>query len=347
MKLLMVTRKLDYQDALAGFTWTLVKKLSENLDGLKVISWQAGDASGLNEKVGVFSLAKRSKLLKPFFLFFIAFRELKHVDGLFCHMNPEYTIIAGLAAKLRRKKIVSWYTHKQVNWKRRLLEIIADTIVTASPESFRSPWFPQKVKVLGHGIDVERFSPDNGYNQSSAWQLITVGRLSPTKDYESMIKAIDILSKDGIDVSLKIIGDAGLKNQLVYSQQLKAMVKSMSLIDRVVFLGAIANNQIREYLGQSDIFINLSNTGSVDKAVLEAMACGRFVLTSNEAFKKILPPELMVEKNNPAQLAAKVKWLMSLPEDKKAEIKNNLREEVVQNHNLDNLVQKIISQFQL
>ena len=92
--------------------------------------------------------------------------------------------------------------------------------------------------------------------------------------------------------------------------------------------------------------MNLSGTGSVDKAVLEAMACGKTVLTSNEAFVNILKnkgTELMVKPNSPDDLAERIAALASLDVKTRTSIEAKLREEVVQNHNLDHLVQKIIS----
>jgi len=65
----------------------------------------------------------------------------------------------------------------------------------------------------------------------------------------------------------------------------------------------IGDAQISEK--HADIFINLSDTGSIDKAVLEAMASGCLVLTSNEAFTNILKPQYLTQKD-PARLAEKI-----------------------------------------
>ena len=53
----------------------------------------------------------------------------------------------------------------------------------------------------------------------------------------------------------------------------------------------------------------------------------------------------MVEENNPEFLARRIRWVMSLDEAAKEEIQKKLRAEVVKNHNLDNLILKIIKQF--
>ncbi|MFA5029360.1 MAG: glycosyltransferase family 4 protein [Patescibacteria group bacterium] len=351
MKLLMITRKVDPHDALAGFTFNWVKKIGENLDELYVISWQKGDRGDLPAKIKTIFLPD-NKLKKVLVLEKELFKILPKVSGVFCHMNPEYTILAAFLAKIFRKKIVSWYTHKTVSWRRRLVEVFADKILTASKESFRDLWFKDKVEVTGHGIDLDVFNNIDSYHgYDGIFHIITVGRISPTKNYESMIKAMTELKTE--PARLIIVGDAILPSQIQYLKSLNEMVKRLKLdftIDsknysKISFAGWISNRKIPNSLKTTDLFINLSGTGSLDKAVLEAMACGCLVLTSNEAFKDILPPELMVEKSNPQKLAEKIKWLMNLPAERKAGLRQQLRDEVVKNHNLDDLVKKIVAQF--
>ncbi|MBI5765897.1 glycosyltransferase [Candidatus Falkowbacteria bacterium] len=345
-KLLMITRKVDKNDALAGFTYNWVKKIGEDLAELYVITWQKSDRGELPENIKIISLPE-NKIGKIFVLLKLVGNFLSQVDGIFCHMNPEYTILAAIRAKYfcqkkNRKKIISWYTHKAVTWRRRCMEFCADIILTASVESFRHPRYPQKVKVVGHGIDLELFKPADK-NNSGRFNILSVGRISPTKDYESIIKAVDILND--VNINFKIVGDVILKSQREYFENLYKIVETMNLIGRVEFVGWVANQDVALYYQQADLFINMSGTGSLDKAVLEAMACGCLVLTANEAFAKILPPPLMVEKNNPQVLAEKIQWVMSLPQEEKNETANKLINEIRNNHNLDNLVKKIISQF--
>ena len=342
-RLLMITRKVDKNDALAGFAYNWVRKIGENCEKLYVISWQKGNRGDLPENVEVGFLPD-NLWLKILFFEFNLLRILPKISGIFCHMNPEYTILAAWPAKLFGKKIVSWYTHKTITWRRRWMEFLADTILTASPESFREPRYPKKVKAVGHGIDLGIFNNSNQQlNSDGICHLCTIGRISPTKDYESIIKAVEILKSEKID--LKIIGGIGLKSQEEYSNDLKSIVELLKISDQIDFVGEVPNQEIRNYLWLADIFINLSDTGSLDKAVLESMACGCLVLTSNEAFKNVLPSELMVEKNNPAKLAEKIKWLMNLPDSEKEAIRKKIINEVKEHHNLDNLARIIVEQF--
>lgn len=341
MKLLMITRKIDKNDDRIGFVVDWVNKLASQLDFLLVLCWQPSNPPGVASNVEIINLTAKNKLKKILEFEHKIWSLKKQIDGIFCHMNPEYTILARL---FYRGKIVSWYTHGTVSTRMWLMEKLANKILTASKESFRL--FSPKVVVTGHGINVEKFQPIFQSRSSEVWRLLTVGRISPTKDYESMIKAIDILVDKGIDkVILTIIGAPGLPKHQPYFESLKQMVKKMNLEQKVKFLGAVPHFQIPHYLQQTDIFLNLSGTGSLDKAVLEAMACGCLLLTSNEAFVEVLPVELMIEKNNPQQLARKIQQLMELPEEKIKQLKQQLRQEIVTNHNLDNLIKKIIVQF--
>lgn len=362
MRLLMITRKVDRYDPLAGFAYGWIKKIAQNVDQLNVLCLEKGDITDLPANVKIYSLGKEkgASRFKRFLNFqILALKLVPKSDGVFCHMNPEYTIAIAPYAKLFRKKIVSWYTHGAVTIKLRLLEKLANTVLTASKESFRLP--SKKVIVTGHGIDTEFFHPPAPGQETitkfylegreagslATYKILTIGRISPTKDYESLIKAVDILvNKENVKgLKVNIIGGPGLPEHQSYLDSLKQMVQTMKLQNVVSFLGAISNIETVGHYQDADLFVNLSGTGSVDKAVLEAMACGTIVLTSNIAFEQILGNDFMVEQNNPEKLAEKIKWVMDLPAQEKQEIKEKLRTEVVTNHDLNNLAKKIAEAF--
>lgn len=344
MKLLMITRKVDKNEHLAGFIYNWVKKIDENVQELRVISWQEGDSSGLPENIKVFHLPTGgNKIIKIIKFYRLLFKNMKGIDGLFCHQMPVYTILAAPIGKLYGKKVVSWYMHSQINLKLYLMLWFSNIILSASKESF--PLKTKKLIVTGHGIDTEIFKPAEKHD-NEIFKIISIGRISPTKDYESMIKAIDILAKQGIDnIKLNIIGEPGLASQNIYFENLKQMVQNFNLQNKVDFLGSKPNREISKYLQQSDLFINMSKTGSIDKAVLEAMACGCLVITANISFENILPEIFKTKKDEPELLAKKISALMKLTLAEREVYSKDLVKIVTTDHNLDNLVKKIITQF--
>lgn len=350
MNLLFITRKIDKNDVLAGFTYQWVSKFAEKVDMLNVICLEKGDISGLPRNVKIYSLGKErgaGKLMKFRNFQKYAFQLVKKSDGIFCHQNPIYTILIAPWAKLHHKKIITWYTHGKVSFQLRLVNLFADVILTASPESFRLK--SKKVIVTGHGIDTDFFKPaveDGGNNV--VFKILSIGRISPVKNYETLIEALNILvnEKNFKNIKVDIIGAPGLKAQEEYLERLKKEVENKNLKDYISFLGPKPYPELPRFYENCDAFVNLSGTGSVDKAVLEAMACGKLVLTSNEAFVKILKDkgaELMVKPKSPRDLAEKIIVFAAMDDKTRASIEAKLREEVVQNHNLDKLVEKIIS----
>ena len=127
-----------------------------------------------------------------------------------------------------------------------------------------------------------------------------------------------------------------MESDKIYFEKLKEKIQEKKLDDIIKFVGPISNKYIGEFYQNGDLFINLSDTGSLDKAILEAMACGLKILTSNEAFKNILPEENFT-KNEPKEVAEKIENLAKSPNL----TKDKFIDYVSANHGLYNLTKKI------
>ena len=349
MKLLVLTQKVDMNDPVLGFFHGWLLEFAKHCEQVIVICLSKGEYD-LPKNVKILSLGKKDFPLPTFY--FQLFQKIKYAlnfwkhiwrernnyDAVFVHMNPEYVILGALPWKLFGKKIALWYTHKSVDLKLRLAEKFADVIFTASRESFRLK--SNKVIVTGHGIDTLEFWPTKE-KRKNGLKIITIGRISPTKDYETLIDAVQTVSRQISGVSLDIVGDVGTPEQRNYLLRLKKSVNEKGLDSIIKFVGPIPHNKIFSVLQQADLFINLSHTGSLDKAVLEAMSCGTPVLTSNEAFSGMIAKYgLIFEKKNTHDLANKIEGVFS----GKIKIEpQTLRQIVVENHNLSSLIKNIIS----
>ena len=355
MTLLMITRKVDKDDWLAGHSFEWAKAISYQLPAnsykLVVICLEKGDAEGIGENVIIESLGKEHGVSRweRFWNFHkLAAKYVRECDGIFCHQNPEYAIAVAPWAFLFGKKIISWYVHKSVTWKTRLMLALSSTVLTASKESFRLP--SSKVKVVGHGIDVSKFKATSYKLPATSLKIITVGRVSPVKDLETLILAAKLLRDDHniTNFEIKIIGDVGLPEHEGYRNSLIDLINNTNLSDLVKLEKSVPHDKVHEAYQQADVFVNLSQTGSLDKAVLEAMACECAVVTSNEAFRDMLKPFAdlcIVSQNDPKQLAEKLVAISKLNESDRQTLGANLRRIVVENHSLDRLAKIIIEQF--
>ena len=290
MKLLITTQVLDKNDPTLGFFHRWVEEFAKDCESVQVICLQAGEYS-LPINVHVHSLGKEKGKASAF-TYMVRFKLLiwklrNDYDEVFVHMNPEYIVIGGLFWRLWGKRIGLWYLHKSVTLRLRIAEVFANVIFTASTESFRL--VTPKLKIVGHGIDLKQFKAADRAKQEEM-QILTTGRVAPAKHVLEMLAALDVLQTRNIPFHFTIAGGPGTPADEKYVQELQEVITTKPYHAHVSFLGAVPHEQIPRLLADSDLFINLSTTGSMDKAVLEAFASEVPVVTSNEAFRTILEP---------------------------------------------------------
>jgi glycosyltransferase involved in cell wall biosynthesis len=266
-------------------------------------------------------------------------------------MCPEYVILSVPLAKIKSIPIVFWYCHGSISYKLKIAEKVVSKIVTSTPEGCRLN--SNKIQIIGHGIDTDFFSIKHSWGgKNSRIVLLSVGRISPIKDYETIIESIKILKnqKELRDylLEVKIVGGLGTEHNKHYLKELNRKISDYDLESSINFVGPVPFDEVSSYFKECDIFLSASLTGSLDKAVLEAMACEKPVLTCNEAFFDVLKDFrklLIFEKKNGQELANKIKTLLLMSDAERKNIGQELRNIVVANHSINNLVGNIISVF--
>ncbi|MFA5066329.1 MAG: glycosyltransferase family 4 protein [Dehalococcoidia bacterium] len=346
-KLLILTQKVDDTDGLLGFFHDWLKEFASSFSQVTVICLFKGKYD-LPDNVRVLSLGKESapsrfRYLWRFYKYLWLVR--KDYDIVFVHMNPVYVILAGLIWRLQGKIIGLWYAHKAVNFKLRLAELLSYIIFTASPESFSLP--SAKVKIVGHGIDVEKFSlKDRTAVKRDKFQIISVGRISEIKNQLLLIKAVDILIRRLAmeNVAVSFIGSPPDIDGLGYAALLKEEVKKRQLEDYIGWLGNIPNRDLPSYYQQADLSVNLCPTGGLDKVVLESLACGVPALVFNRTFSDLLGDYknlLLLERADDRELAEKIKKISELALAERQAMAADLRHGVVSSYSIKNLIANI------
>src|SRR5206468_3805423 len=115
------------------------------------------------------------------------------------------------------------------------------------------------------------------------------------------------------------------------------------------FAGSIPNRLLAPAYGAADVVVSTSRTGSVDKVVLEAMACRRPVVTCNEAFVPILGrlgPPLMFPAGDAAALADRLQALWRRPHQERQNLGDQLRAIVVRDHSLHTWAGRMVAVFE-
>jgi glycosyltransferase involved in cell wall biosynthesis len=341
MKLLIVTQKVDKDDANLGFFHRWIEEFAKRVAAVTVIASFVG-AHSFPDNVSVFSFGKDKgygklrRILKYWELFSFHYARS---DAVLFHMIPDYVNAATPFLISLKRPVALWYVHKSVTSLLKRAERRVDYVFTASDLSFRLP--SKKVLYTGHGIDTQWLQPKARDAGQNALRLLTVGRISPVKDLETLIRACAVL-KDTWEREfvLSIVGGPLMARDEAYYASLKKLVEEKKLNNRVIFHGAHPYSEIASLYHDHDMFISMSTTGSVDKSILEAMASGMTVITANEAFQSLLPAQYFLERRSPEFVAERIK---SLSDD--ARPNTTLRELVVKNHSLQHTIDTIVARL--
>lgn len=364
MKLLIITQKIDQNDDVLGFMHRWVEEFARQCEQVTVVCLEKGEYS-LPGNVRILSLGKEQdmehetwnmkqdvqhRVLNKKRFWYIArfykliWRERNNYDTVFVHMNTEYVVLGGWLWRMLGKNIWLWYAHGYVPLSLRIAEKFTQHIFTSTKSGCRVP--SHKIKVVGQGIDVRQFAKHEAHNTNQKlFTIVTVGRLSPVKDIETLISAVDTLKKQGVDMRVRIVGGAGLLEQKKYEKKLRQLVVENNLEEIIHFEGAVPNTKIASYLQSADLFVNTSHTGSLDKAVLEAMAASIPILTCNEALEEVLGDDkgqLMYPKGDAQALAEKIQQIQNMSREGRNMLGESLRKIVVEQHSIEGLIKKIL-----
>lgn len=137
-------------------------------------------------------------------------------------------------------------------------------------------FMPQlKIDIIPNGVSIENFDIAKKRAKDGKLRLLVVGRLVSRKKIDVAIKALPLLLQKGIDASLTVAGGG------VLYQQLNELAQKLDLAERVSFLSEVSRSQMPELYADADIFLMCSRHEGMSNAMLEAMAAGLPIITSD------------------------------------------------------------------
>lgn len=349
MRLLLFNLATDADDPILGFATRWIAALAKRVEFIHVITMRAGRV-GVPGNVRVYSVGKEkgySEARRAVEFYRHLFRILREdrIDGCFSHMIPVFSVLAAPALKARRVPLVTWYAHRQLTAVLKLAHHLSDRMVSINKESY--PYRLDKLVPLGHGIDTDRYAP-NGTEPEEPPLLLSVGRLSPIKNLVTLVEALRLLKQRGIQTRCVLVGDAPEHDRL-YGELLRKKVESLGLESSVRFAGAVSNAEVVPWYRRCFAHVNCSPPDhALDKAPLEAMACGKPSLSSTLGFRETMGKwaDLLVFQHRSSEdLAHRVERLLRLSRNERQVIGNDLRQNVVERHDLEHLADGLTEMF--
>jgi len=108
-----------------------------------------------------------------------------------------------------------------------------------------------------------------------------------------------------------------------------------------VTIQSMKHDEIRSLLQRVELTLHACG-GGLDKAVLEAMACGCPVVSCSKATEYVLPESLICTEETMGEKANEV---LRMSEEERARFADDLRKRVVENHSLEKLVRRLVREM--
>ncbi len=134
--------------------------------------------------------------------------------------------------------------------------------------------------VLPNGVDLSRLETATGqvvrdmYGLGDKFIMGYLGRLSPEKQVDVVIKAAARVFAKEPNSHLLIVGDGYSRSEL------EAQVTEMGLKSKVTFAGSVAYSRVHEYHAAFDVLLSASRGDTMPLAYAETMAAGTPVIAA-------------------------------------------------------------------
>ena len=211
MKILIFTQKLNRNDSTLGFFVDWLQKISSHFEKIYVVCLEKGNFS-LPDNIEVFSLGKEEgmgKLSYVVFFFKYLFDLRGKYDSVFVHMNEEYVVMGGLFWKVSKIPVFLWRNHPKGSFWTRIAVLFSKKVFCTAKDSFTARF--KKTILMPVGIDTKLFKEDKSISKNKN-SVCMIGRISPIKRVEVGLEAVSILIKNGVQVSMTVLGPCEEKN---------------------------------------------------------------------------------------------------------------------------------------
>ncbi len=158
---------------------------------------------------------------------------------------------------------------RQILWAARRADAIITVCNALRDEVVAMGIDANRVVSLRNGVDLQLFRPTER-TPNPMFTLLAVGHLVPVKAQDLIIGALPLLP----GVRLVLAGDGPDRAKL------ENLARELKVTDRVSFLGAVPQAQLRAHYGAADALVLSSSREGWANVLLEAMACGTPVVAS-------------------------------------------------------------------
>ncbi|MFA5129315.1 MAG: glycosyltransferase [Patescibacteria group bacterium] len=282
MRLLIITQSVDDQHPVLGFfvEWIKAFRADSRIDSVDVISFD--NASMEIPGCTIHRINEASKFRRV-----MAFRQTisrLQTDVVFVHMTPIWLLAGSDIWKRQKAKMSLWYTHGSNSWPLRWAVRRSNVTFTATAKAF--PFASPKVAAIGHAIPPSFSSVVRRPSIDGTIRFLSVARMMPRKRIVETVEFFSRIHHIEPRSSLDLVGPTLGSDE--YALNVKKRIADLELQDAIRIITDFRIADMPDAYASHDAFLHLSETGSLDKVVLEALASGCAVFSTNPATRDAL-----------------------------------------------------------
>ncbi len=168
----------------------------------------------------------------------------------------------------------------------------------------------QKVSIVYHGT--APVAVPRKHNDVQGTNLLAVSDIYIQKNYHTLLRALAILSKSRSDLTLTIVGQ---EIDSYYAKSLQKLLAELGLEDSVKFVGHVETEELDHLYRECQLFVFPSAVETFGNPLLEAMARGVPIASSNAAAMPEVIGEagLTFDPENAREIASRIATLLVDP----------------------------------
>jgi colanic acid/amylovoran biosynthesis glycosyltransferase len=202
---------------------------------------------------------------------------------------------------------------------------------------------PQKEQVVYSGLNLEQLTYSAKNKQGKKWTIVSVGRPHWIKGYHYALDAMAQLLKENpiLPLRYKIIG--GSTEELIYH------INDLKLNNHVEVIPSLPFEQVKQEIKDANLLLMPSVQEGIANVVLEAMALGTLVISSNcEGMEEVIEHRVngfLFSNRNVDDLVNVWKETMTLTEIEYQNITLQARRKIEQQHDEYQMIAGMVSLY--
>lgn len=201
---------------------------------------------------------------------------------------------------------------------------------------------PHNTQVVYSGLPMAEVAGEKNPKRE-IFQILSVGRSHWKKGYDYALQAMSLLGEWGIDFRYTLIGAKGF-------EELEFMVADLGLKDHVQLLGNVPFDRVQQRMKSADLLLLSSVEEGVANVVLEAMALGTLVLTTDcGGMSEVIQDGkngFLIPARNPQAMAKAMQMIQNLTADQRNSIVKEAKKTLEHQHTTSKMVEGMLGLYQ-